>query len=231
MTLTISNTLEIPKPSQWPIPMARFGVVPNGRLKGEPIYRIVFAPTCKKLIFGMDSHGVVGAHVRAKHGPCGNKWILEKWISGWEACKMSPAEYERWGPRDPQSGMLLEGPYPHDGIYEHCWTFDAIEDISGVDHIIGLIHRGAMRSAAQIKAGNAELDAKAEREESDRRFQRCRETEPLYGVRSANFAGTPKAVNHKTVKTPIAANDLGMPTRRGSVVSMRGPKVNINGGI
>jgi hypothetical protein len=231
MTLTIANSLEVPKPSCWPISMTRFGSVPSGSFKGEPIYRVVFAPTVRKLVFGQFSDGYIGARSRPSYPQIGQKWILEKWTSGFEDTKLSPAEYERWGPRDPQSGMLINGPYPHDGVYNHCWTFDKIEEISGVETIIGLIHNGAKRSLAQIKAGNAEIDAREEKKAAEQRYLRCRETEPLYGVRAASFAGTPKAVNHKTVKTPIAANDLGLPTRRGSVVSMRGPKVNLNGSI
>jgi hypothetical protein len=231
MTLVVSSSLEIPKPSLWPISTARFGTISQGRLRGDPVYRVVFAPTCKKLIFGMDAKGEIGAHLRSKHPTMGNKWILEKWISGWEATKMSPAEYERWGPRDPQSGMLIEGPYPRDGIYEHCWTFEKIEDISGIDAIIGMINRGSKRSLSEIKANNRELDAKAEKQAAEERFLRCREVEPLYGVRAANFAGRPKAVNHKSQRTPIAANHLGLPTKRGSVMSMRGPKVNFDASI
>lgn len=231
MALIIANSLEVPKPSVWPMPMARFGTIPTGSMKGEPIYRIVFAPTCRKLVFGQYADGYTGARPRPVHPSVGKKWVLEKWVSGWEDTKMTPAEYERWGPRDPQSGMLINGPYPHDGVYNHCWTFDAIEDISGVEHIINMINRGAKRSAAEVKANNAELDQKAEKAAAAERFMRCREVEPLYGIRPANFAGAPKAVNHKTQKTPIAANDLGLPTRRGSVVSMRGPKVSVNGSI
>jgi len=195
-------------------------------MKGEPIYRIVFAPTSKKLVFGKYQDGYVGCRQRPRHPEVGNKWVLEKWTSGFEDTKMTPAEYERWGPRDPQSGMLINGPYPYDGVYNHCWTFDAIEDISGADKIIDLINRGSMRSASEIKTKNAEIDKRLEREANEERFLRCREVEPLYGVRPANFSGTPKAVNHKTAKTPITANELGLPTRRGSVVSLRGPKVN-----
>ena len=227
MSLLLSSTMDIPKPSIWPVSLRRFGCVPQGRLKGDSIYRIVFAPTCKKLIFGMDITGTVGAHIRSKHPDSGKKWILEKWISGWEATKMTPADYERWGPRDPQSGMLIEGPYPHDGFYEHCWTFDLVEDITGVEKIILLIQQGAMRSAAQIKANNAELDAKQEKAEQEKRFLRCREVEPLYGARAANFAGTPKTINHKSQRVQKSANELGLPTKRGSVVSMRGPDARI----
>lgn len=231
MILSTLNTLDIPKPSFWPTSMARFGSVPNGRLKGDSIYRIVFAPTVRKLVFGQFPDGYTGARCRQSYGYIGQKWILEKWTSGYEDTKLSPSEYQRWGPRDPQSGMFINGPYPHDGVYNHCWTFDNVAEISGVDTIIGLIHNGAKRTAAQVKAGNAELDAKEEKAAADQRFARCREVEPLYGARAANFAGAPKAVNHKSQKTPIAANTLGLPTRRGSVVSMKGPQVNTHGSV
>ena len=232
MSLSVLNSLEVPKPSHWPVPMARYGIVPTGAFKGDPIYRVVFAPTVRKLVFGQFADGYIGARPRKAHPAIGNKWIIEKWISGFEDTKQTPAEYEQWGPRDPQSGMLINGPYPYDGTYNHCWTFEGENPEPGsIEKIIFMIQRGANRTAEELRAGNAELDAKEEREAAEKRFLRCRETEPLYGVRPASFAGHPKTINHKSQKTPIAANDLGLPTRRGSVVSMKGPQVQINGGI
>ena len=221
-----AESLEVPKPSCWPTPMARFGTVPRGSFKGEPIYRVVFAPTCRKLIFGTDAQGNEGAHSRPAYRHLGNRWILEKWLDGWALTKMTPKEYRNYGPRDPQSGMLIEGPYPHDGAYNHCWTFDSIEDISGVDKIIALIEHGAKRSFAELQAQNRELDEKEEKAAQEKRFLRVRETEPLYGVRPANFAGAPKAVNHKSQREGVSANSLGLPTRRGSVVAMKGPTIH-----
>jgi hypothetical protein len=127
--------------------------------------------------------------------------------------------------------MLINGPYPYEGTYNYCWSFDK-DTLQGgmegaVEKIVNLIKKGEGKSLGQIKAENAELDAKEEKRAAAERFMRVREKEPLFGVRPANFAGRPKTVNHKTQRTPVAANQLrGMPTRRGSVVSKRGPQVN-----
>jgi hypothetical protein len=228
MALVVSNSLEIPKPSHWPISMARFGSNPFG----EPMYRVVFAPTVKKLVFGQFPDGYVGGRVRPMHREIGNKWIIEKWISAFEDTKMTPSEYERYGPRDPQSGMLIDGPYPYQGTYNHCWTFDGENpEPASIEIAIRLVEKGKGRSFSEIKAANREMDAKQEKQAAEQRFLRVRETEPLYGIRPASFPGGPKAVNHKSQRLPIAANDLGMPTKRGSVMSMRGPKVNIDGSV
>jgi hypothetical protein len=221
--LTVQNSLELPKPSHWPVSMAAFGKNPQG----EPLYRVVFAPTVFKLIFGTAPDGTVGAHKRPTYRHIGKKWIIEKWLSGWETTKMSPKEYETYGPRDPQSGMLLEGPYPSNGIYHHCWTFEGENpEIGSIEKIINLIKKGEGKSIGQIKDENKALDEKEEKRADAERFMRVRETEPLYGIRPASFAGSPKAVNHKTQREPISAQQTGLPYKRGSVVAMRGPTVN-----
>ena len=149
---------------------------------------------------------------------------------GIQACQMTPQEYENYGPRCPQSGMLLEGPYPTRGLYNHCWTFDA-DTLQGgiegaIDKIVGLIRAGEGKSLAEIKAGNKELDARQEKRDADERFLRVRETEPLFGARAANFAGTPKTFNHKSLRNPMTADKTGLPTKRGSVMALKGPTIN-----
>lgn len=222
-TLSLCSTLDVPEPSYWPISLKKYGTNPAGK----PVYRIVFAPTVQKLIFGTNGKGETGAHVRPAYRHLGPVWIMEKWISGQQATQMTPSEYERMGPRDPQSGMLIEGPYPYNGVYHHCWTFDA-EGIVGVEQIIGLIKKGEGRSLAEIQAKNKELDEKEEKRQAEERFMRVRETEPLYGTRAASFAGQPKAANHKTFRNPITANELargGMPFKRGAIMSRKGRTV------
>jgi hypothetical protein len=226
MSLVISNTSRVPEPSHWPISLARFGTNPFG----QNIFRMVYAPSVKKMIFGTNGKGETGGHVRPTYRHLGDVWILEKWISGQQACQMTPTEYENYGPRDPQSGMLIEGPYPSCGIYNHCWTFDQ-DTLQGgiegaIDKIIGLINKGAGRSYADIKAANKELDEKEEKRAADERFLRVRESEPLFGARAANFAGTPKKFNHKSLRNQMTADQTGLPTKRGSVMSLKGPTLN-----
>ncbi len=221
--LSVCESLDIPKPSHWPINMGRFGVNPQG----NPVYRVVFAPTVLKLVFGQFADGYVGARLRPKYRTIGNKWIIEKWITAWEDTKMTPAEYERYGPRDPQSGMLIDGPYPYAGTYNEVHTFEYENPEPGsIEKIIALVERGKSRSYDEIRSKNREIDAKQEKQEAEQRFLRVRETEPLYGARPASFAGRPKTVNHKSQRTPLSANQLGLPTSRGKFVARREPKVH-----
>jgi hypothetical protein len=123
--------------------------------------------------------------------------------------------------------MLIDGPYPYDGTWNEVHTFERENPTPGaVEKIIGMVELGRTRSASEIRANNRELDAKQEKAEAEERFLRCREVEPLYGARAASFAGTPKAVNHKSQRTPLSANELGLPTSRGKFVARRGPKVH-----
>jgi hypothetical protein len=225
--LTIQQSLEVPKPSHWPTPMGRFGTVPFGGFKGEPVYRVVFAPTVRKLVFGQFPDGFIGGRVRQSYPSTGQKWILEKWISGYEDTRQTPAEYERHGCRDPQSGMLINGPYPYDGVYQECHTFESGNPTPGsIEKIIALIEMGRKRSFSEVQQNNREIDEKEATAAAEKRFLRCREVEPLYGIRPANFAGAPKKVNHKSQRAPLSANELGLPTSRNKVVARRGPKVH-----
>lgn len=226
MEMVLSTSSAVPEPSRYPISMSRFGTNPFG----EPIFRLVYAPSVKKMIFGTDIKGETGGHVRPAYRHIGEKWILEKWISGQQATKMTPKEYEDYGPRDPQSGMLLEGPYPSTGLYDHCWTFDA-DTLQGgiegaVEKIVGLINNGSKRSLAEIQAQNKELDAQKEKREADERFLRVRETESCFGIRPASVPGGPRKGNLKSLRDPITADKTGLPTKRGSVMSLKGPTVN-----
>ena len=204
------------------MPMARFGTNPFG----APVYRVVFAPTVRRLVFGRFADGYTGARVRRSYPSVGDKWILEKWISGFEDTRMTPAEYERYGPRDPQSGMLVNGPYPHRGTWNLVHEFQNQGQVHGVGLIIELVERGGKRSPGEVIRNNRLLDERQAKEDAERRFLRVRETEPLYGVRPASFAGRPKANNPKSVRLPLSANQLGLPTAKGKVVARRGPIVH-----
>jgi len=226
MDLVISNSSRVPEPTHYPVIMGRFGTNPFG----QNLFRMVYAPSVKKMIFGTDSKGETGAHVRPAYRHLGDVWILEKWLTAQQATKMTAAEYETYGPRDPQSGMMIEGPYPSLGIYDHCWTFD-LDTLQGgiegaIDKIIGLINKGAGRSYAEIKAANKELDEKEEKRAADERFLRVRETESCFGIRPASMPGGPRKGNLKSLRNPITADKTGLPTKRGSVMSLKGPTLN-----
>lgn len=224
--LTIQNSLDVPSPNAYPTSMVRYGLNPHS----EPMFRVVYAPSVKKLIFGTNGKGETGAHCRMAYRQIGAKWIMEKWLSGYEATRMTPKEYEDFGPRDPQSGMLIEGPYPSKGVYHHCWTFDGDTLHGGmegaIDKIVALINHGAKRSFSEIKAANKELDAKEEKRAADERFLRVRETESCFGIRPASVPGGPRVGNLKSLRNPITADKTGLPTKRGSVMALKGPTIH-----
>jgi hypothetical protein len=182
------------------------------------------------MIFGTDTKGVTGGHIRPAYRRLGEVWILEKWISGQQSCQMTPQEYENFGARCPQSGLLIEGPYPVTGVYEHVWTFDADTLQGGIegalDKIIALVNKGAGRSYEEIKAANKEFDAKEEKRAADERFLRVRETESCFGIRPASLPGGPRTGNLKSLRDPITADKTGLPTKRGSVMAMKGPTLH-----
>ena len=223
MNLSIANTMEIPKPSHWPMSMARFGKNPMG----ENIYRVVFAPTVRKLVFGQFSDGYIGARLRKSYPAIGNKWIIEKWISGFEDTRMTPAEYEKWGPRDPQSGMLINGPYPYNGTYNECHTFEFENPQAGsIEKIIALVEKARYNDPIANRIAMRDEDERKEKADAEQRFLRVRELEPLYGARPASIGGRPKAVNHKTQNTALTANELGLPTANNKVVARQGPIIH-----
>jgi hypothetical protein len=223
---TLFNPSSIPEPSSYPVGMSRFGMNPFH----QPLFRMVYAPSVKKMIFGTDTKGVTGGHIRPAYRRLGEVWILEKWISGQQSCQMTPQEYENFGARCPQSGLLIEGPYPVTGVYEHVWTFDADTLQGGIegalDKIIALVNKGAGRSYEEIKAANKEFDAKEEKRAADERFLRVRETESCFGIRPASLPGGPRTGNLKSLRDPITADKTGLPTQRGSVMAMKGPTLH-----
>src|ERR1700743_3212185 len=97
-----------------PVPLARYGQNPFG----GNLYRCVFAPSVKHLIGGKWKDGATEYRLRTTYRHLGNEWILERWVSAEEYCKMSPEQYEiRFRNA---SGLLTMGPYPTQGVYVLC---------------------------------------------------------------------------------------------------------------
>lgn len=84
--------------------MARFGLNPWG----EPLYRIVFAPSVRQLAVLRDNPRYV-----KKYPGLGNQWLMEAWQMPTE----SKANWDRV--------CSVLGPYPSRGFYDHCHTFEA----------------------------------------------------------------------------------------------------------
>ena len=205
--ITMGDDTFVPTPSRWPSPMGHYGKNPYG----EPLYRIVFASTVKMVVGGDFSDGFVGYRIRPAYRHIGDKWILEKWISGFEYTKMSEEVYNL-EKRDPYTGLLITGPYPHSGVYFHCFTFDgAPNEHTSVDSLIELLNKANTNDPAKVRQAIIDHHAAKEAQDDAMRYDRVKDMMPAFGMRAANLGGHVKA----TKSAPIlkSANELGLPVR------------------
>ena len=203
---------EIPKPTQWlgnpsPSVMKRFGENPYG----EPLFRIVFAPSVKMLCGGEFSDGYVGYRVRPAYRHIGNKWIMEKWISGFDHTLMTEEQYNLKF-RDPYTGLVSTGPYPSRGVYFQCHTFEFSQPgDGGIDTIIALVKKAKTNDPIENARAIRATREYGEKEQQQRRFDKIKDLMPVAGIRAANIGGMVK----KTKSLPVdkTANELGLPLR------------------
>jgi len=198
---------EIPEPQHWPMPMARFGLTPYG----SPLFRIVFAPSVKMLCGGEFADGFTGYRVRPAYRHIGAKWIMEKWISGWDHTLMTEDDYNLKF-RDPFTGLIVTGPYPSRGVYFQCHTFEySNPGDGGIDVIAALVQKAKtndpVANARAIRASREEQ----EKQDQQNRYDKIKDLMPVAGIRAASIGGHVKAT--KSAPTPKTANELGLPIR------------------
>lgn len=200
----------VPDPTTYPMSMARYGLNPHG----EPVYRVVFAPSVKKLVGGKFADGFIGYRVRKSYPHLGACWALEKWLSPFEATRMTEAQYNaRY--TDPETGLLYTGPYPQRGTYFLCEALSCTPGDANFDKLIAWIEQGKKNDPARNRQAIVEDLERRERYEAQQRFDRCKELLPAAGIRPANFAGNPK--KNKSAPVMRSANELGLPVRGPSV--------------
>jgi hypothetical protein len=187
--------------------MSRFGVNPYG----NPLFRIVFAPSVKMLCGGEFSDGFTGYRVRPAYRHIGNKWIMEKWISGWEHTLMTEEQYNLKF-LDPFTNLISTGPYPSRGVYFQCHTFEySSPGDGGIEVIAALVKKAKLNDpVANARAIRATREAE-EKEQQQKRYDKIKDLMPAYGSRAANIGGRVKAT--KSAPTPKTANELGLPLR------------------
>jgi hypothetical protein len=198
---------EMPEPTHWPMPMARFGLNPYG----IPLVRIVFAPSVKMLCGGEFADGYVGYRFRPAYRHIGNKWIMEKWISAFDHTMMTEEQYNLKF-RDPFTGLVSTGPYPSRGVYFECHTFDFLSPGDcNIEVIANLVKKAKLNDPiANARAIRATREAE-EKDAQNKRFDRIKELMPVAGIRAANIGGHVKVT--KSAPTPKTANELGLPIR------------------
>lgn len=195
--------------------MGRFGLNPYD----QPAWRIVFAPSVRMLVGGQFSDGYVGYRSRPAYRNIKNKWVVEKWLSGFEHTKLSPIEYEvRF--RDPLTGLCLTGPYPEKGAWNWCHTFDACDPVNeNIDQLIALLQKAALNDPRANQRAILDSMAREEAAEDAQRYDRCKELLPAFGIRAANIGGSVKAT--KSAPLMKSANELGLPLSGHSVLERK----------
>ncbi len=96
-----------------PWPMSAYGKNPFG----ENMYRCVWAPSRRRIVYGQWPDGSVKSDWTPKYPAVGERFILEKWLP---VEKFAGCTREAW---ERQNSLL--GPYPDRGDYEIIFTFDA----------------------------------------------------------------------------------------------------------
>lgn len=183
--------------------MRRYGVNPYG----EPIYRIVFAPSRRYLVVGEWPDGSNCAQWVVKHRNVGNLWIMERWLPAEQFAKCSREEWNR--------DNLILGPWPEKGEYELCHVFDvAPPSDASIETLISMIEYGRRIPFGEILAFHRK---EAEKEQAERRAKAedlIRDKLPAFGA--SPFVGGAGVRRVTPIPTLRSAQELGLPTRPGT---------------
>lgn len=165
--------------------MKRYGLNPYG----ENLYRIVFAPTVMRLVGGVWPDNAAEYRLRPKYRELGNVWVLEKWISALKDSGMTEETYNLMF-TEPGTGLLLNGPYPKRGVYQHVHTFESVQPGDcNLEWLIGIINKAEYNDPQKVKEAVEAHYLKKEKDDDAVQFDRLKEALPAFGARAANIGG------------------------------------------
>jgi hypothetical protein len=191
--------------------MARYGLNPYG----EPLWRVVFAPSVKKIVGGRFTDGFLGYRARPAYRHVGSFWVLEKWISAFELTGKTESQYNEVFV-DAETGLFPTGPYPHRGVYHYCETLSCTPDNANFDKLIAWIAKGKLNRPQDNARALMDTIEREEKADENKRLDWARDKQSAFGIRAANLGGHVK----KTKSAPMmkSANELGLP--------MSGPRIH-----
>lgn len=184
----------------YPISMRRFGLNPYG----EPLYRIVFAPSRRYLVVGEWPDGSNCAQWTPLYRQLGNIWVMEKWRSGEEFAKCTK---EQWN-----ESRLILGPFPDRGDYELCHSFEVVPpDDCSIEKLITMLEcRATDQENALWHRKDAEKQTKDTRTIAE---DMIRNKLPAFGGRVLASSRIQRGT--KTAPLLLTAQQAGLPTRPG----------------
>lgn len=191
----------------WPTSLRKYGLTPHG----DPLYRIVFAPSRRYLVCGEWPDGSNCAQWVPLYRAMGDIWVMEKW--------RSPEEFHFKGKQhwDLNEAHRL-GPWPTKGEYQFCHGFEvSTPDDANIEKLITWINAGQnirLADTIQWHRDDHERQLKENRAKADAII---RNALPAYGSRvvfsSKVGRGTEKVFGNTELK--YSAQELGLPTTPG----------------
>jgi hypothetical protein len=215
------------KPQFWVgASLRHFGTNPYS----EPIWRVIWAPSRMRMIGGRHTERdskpspdreilARGRDISVVREWVGYKWypmypkkecyVLEKWLSSVEYGG-SKASYEA-SQRDPDTGLLVCGPYPERGEYFGAFWFPsgAYPAASAVEAKIRQIAFGKTFSYDEHRRANLEAEKKERRDLVNRGKEIILDSLPAHGLRATDR--NPARRKPEDYKLRYAAEDLGLP--------------------
>lgn len=195
----------------YPIPMGKFGKNPFG----ENLYRIVFAPSRRYIVYGEWPDGSQKANFVKKYPQVGDQWIMERWLPAEEFARCTREYWDR--------NMLILGPYPSRGEYEVCHVFETcLPAEAGLDVLIRCIEEGRTRSLAEKITWHREDAEKEKQSISAQQDDMIRNWLPAFGT--APMSGFGGGRGSKTAPIMRTAEELGLPTQAGQFRTKNKPR-------
>ena len=196
----------LPTPTLYPMPMSRYGLNPYG----ENLYRLVYAPSVKKMVGGKFADGYIGYRARPAYRHIGPHWVIEKWISAIDLTRMTEMQY-RSAYVDRETGLFPTGPYPSRGVYHYCETLSCNPAEANIDKLVmWLEHSKFVDPSANQRQLLADLE-KADQDDAAQRLDWAKDKNRAAGIRAANFGGMVKA--QKSYPMEKSATSLGLPSK------------------
>ena len=189
--------------NHYPISMSRFGFNPYG----EPKYRIVSTASRRHLVGGLWADGALEYRWAPTYRQIAEPWIME----AWDTCHMTRAQWD--ANVDPQSGWLINGPYPERGEYYHCHTFNGPVSDANLDKLISWLEEGRKRSWSEVR-GAVQQDYDLDTKDRQGRIDAIvRNSLPAY-LDKPFVSGTGVKRGSKTAPILLSADDVRLPNGR-----------------
>lgn len=212
MTITPAGNVQ-----HYPINLTNYGKNPYG----GNLYRVVFAPSVRHLVGGKWKDGTTEYRSRPTYRHLGNEWILERWVTGEDFCRMSRTDYEIRFRNE--SGLFTMGPYPVEGTYVMCMDSPIkVEAIPSIGQLIAGIEFGRNNRSREREVKNHQLmneDLAASENATDQLLlDKIKELRPAFGNRPTSFASSNGSSGiHSTKSTTLNNAPKFLPKKSGGL--------------